>query len=190
MADLSLPSSQAQQAAGFEVTPQALPDPPSVRADGTLLDQVDGVVFVPLRPHVDHRGSLTEVVSFAHPFWSEPIVHAYCFTILPGRIKGWGMHKLQSDRYYLASGSVRVVLYDGRTLSPTYGRYAEYHLSKATPGLLLIPPGVWHADQNWGGAEAHMMNFPTRAFDHRAPDKYRIDPHSGEIPFDWSLRDG
>jgi hypothetical protein len=30
----------------------------------------------------------------------------------------------------------------------------------------------------------------TRPCDHADPDKYRIDPHSGEIPFDWTLRDG
>jgi hypothetical protein len=34
------------------------------------------------------------------------------------------------------------------------------------------------------------MNFPTRAYDAAAPDKFRIDPHSGAIPFDWSLPDG
>ena len=34
------------------------------------------------------------------------------------------------------------------------------------------------------------MNFPTEPYDRETPDKYRIDPHSGEIPFDWSLPDG
>ena len=33
-------------------------------------------------------------------------------------------------------------------------------------------------------------NFPTRPYDADAPDKYRVDPHSGTIPFDWELRDG
>jgi hypothetical protein len=34
------------------------------------------------------------------------------------------------------------------------------------------------------------MNFPTRSFNREEPDKYRIDPYSGEIPFDWTLRTG
>ena len=33
------------------------------------------------------------------------------------------------------------------------------------------------------------MNFPTRPYDRTNPDKYRIDPASGEIPFDFTLRD-
>ena len=151
---------------------------------------IDGVVFARLSPHVDNRGSLTEVVNFGHPFWTEDVVYAYRFTIRPGRVKGWGMHKLQADRYFLVTGSVRTVLYDGRAESPTLGDFQEHNMTAPAPGLLLIPPGVWHASQNWGEDEAAIMNFPTRPYDRDEPDKYRIDPHSGEIPFDWSLRDG
>ncbi len=35
-----------------------------------------------------------------------------------------------------------------------------------------------------------VMNYPTRPYDPDVPDKYRIDPHAGVIPFDWSVRDG
>src|SRR5262249_21267595 len=118
-----------------------------------------------------------------------PIVHSYCFTVRPGRIKGWGMHKLQADRYAPLRGTLRVVLFDGREDSLTFERFAEFTFSEAAPGLLRIPPGVWHADQNLGNEDAVIMNFPTRAYNPEDPDKYRIDPHSDQIPFDWSLRD-
>ena len=49
---------------------------------------IEGVVFARLAPYVDHRGSLTEVVNFDHPFWVDDVVYAYRFTIEPGRIKG------------------------------------------------------------------------------------------------------
>jgi dTDP-4-dehydrorhamnose 3,5-epimerase len=183
-------SDPTERATGRDVTPAGRQDEPTVDADGLPLDTIDGVVFSRLAPHADHRGSLIEIVNFTQRFWEAEIVYAYCITILPGRIKGWGMHKLQADRYFLASGSVRVVLYDGREGSASYGQFGIYHLTRAAPGLLLIPPGVWHADQNWGDDEAIVINFPTRPYDPNAPDKYRIDPHSGEIPFDWTLRDG
>lgn len=168
----------------LEVLPEATPDVPQGRIEGVELHR--------LTPYVDHRGALTEVVNFDHPFWRDrdPVVYAYCFTIQPGRIKGWGMHKLQNDRYFLVRGSVRTVLYDGRADSPTFGRFEVHNLTSANSGLLLIPTGVWHASQNWGSDEAAMMNFPTRPFDRETPDKYRLDPHSDEIPFDWSLHDG
>jgi dTDP-4-dehydrorhamnose 3,5-epimerase len=181
----------ARYALADVVEPEAPADVPTVDAAGRRLSSgLEGVVYSRAVSHVDHRGSLTEVVNFDDPFWDEPIVYSYCFTIRPGRIKGWGMHRLQADRYFLTQGSVRVVLYDGRVNSPTYRRFAEFHLTEATRARLLIPPGVWHADQNWGDSEAALMNFPTRPFERERPDKHRINPASGEIPFDFQLRDG
>jgi dTDP-4-dehydrorhamnose 3,5-epimerase len=174
-----------------EILPEAPADAPTVdHAGRRLATGIEGVVYSRAVSHVDHRGSLTEVVNFDDAFWDEPIVYSYCFTIRPGRIKGWGMHRKQADRYFLAQGSVRVVLFDGRVHSPTHGRFAEFHLSEAARGRLLIPPGVWHADQNWGDTEAVLINFPTRPFDREQPDKHRIAPASGEIPFDFTLPDG
>jgi dTDP-4-dehydrorhamnose 3,5-epimerase len=49
---------------------------------------------------------------------------------------------------------------------------------------------VWHADQNYGETEARLVNFPTVPYDAAEPDKQRIDPHAGVIPFDWAIRDG
>ena len=161
-----------------------------MRAGRRLAAGLEGVVYARAVSHIDHRGSLTEAVNFDDPFWDEPIVYSYYVTISPGRIKGWGMHRLQADRYFVAQGELRVVLYDGRVKSPTYGRYAQFHFSDASRGRLLIPPGVWHADQNYGETDVVLVNFPTRPYDREYPDKYRIDPESGEIPFDFRLRDG
>lgn len=154
------------------------------------LGQIDGVLHERLEPFVDHRGTLTEVVDLRRPFWNEPVVYAYRFTIRPGGIKGWGRHRLQTDRYFVVSGEVRVVLYDGRPDSASHGRYSQHYFNDVAPGLLSIPAGVWHAAQNWGDRDAAVLNFPTVPFDHADPDKERTDPHSGEIPFDWTLRDG
>lgn len=166
-------------------------DAPSIDRQGkTLPATLEGVVLVRLTGHYDDRGSLTPVLDVRHPFWIEPIVYAYSITIRPGRIKGWGMHHRQTDRYFVAGGSLRVVLFDGREDSPSCGQFAEFFFTDASQGLLRIPPGVWHADQNWGDSDAQVVNFPTHPYDPEAPDKQRIDPHSGIIPFDWRLRDG
>src|ERR1051325_9854154 len=154
------------------------PDGPRDVAEG---GSIDGVELVRLTPFTDHRGTLTEVFNPEHDFWSEPVVYSYYITIRPGRIKGWGMRRKQADRYFVAAGRVRVVLFDGRAESPTYEQFQQIYFSEEATGLLLIPPGVWHADQNWGDTDVAILNFPTCPYDHENPDKYRIDPHSGEI---------
>jgi len=166
-------------------------DSRTVDNGGKLLPpSISGVKVKRLTPHVDHRGGLTALLDVRDPFWDEQVVYAYEFTILPGRIKGWAMHEKQADRYFASSGNVRVVLFDGRPDSPSAGSVVELHFSELSPGLVSIPPGVWHADHNWGTTKARLINFPTRAYDPDDPDKFRIDPRSGVIPFDWELRDG
>jgi dTDP-4-dehydrorhamnose 3,5-epimerase-like enzyme len=85
---------------------------------------------------------------------------------------------------------VRLNPYDGRVDSPTFERFQQIWFSEGAGGLVRIPPGVWHADQNWGETDLALVNFPTHPYEHADPDKYRIDPHSGEIAFDWTRRDG
>jgi dTDP-4-dehydrorhamnose 3,5-epimerase len=184
-------SARSRYELASEVQPLGDRDDATVDEGGDrIATGIEGVRYSRLTPHVDHRGALTEIVNFDNDFWDEPIVYSYCFTVRPGRIKGWGMHLKQADRYFLCAGSVRVVLYDARTRSPTFGRFEQFHFTEDARGLLLIPPGIWHADQNWGDGDAVMANFPTVAYDRANPDKYRVDPHSQTIPFDWSLPDG
>jgi dTDP-4-dehydrorhamnose 3,5-epimerase len=174
-----------------DVAGNATRDRATVDVEGRELGTgIEGVVLKRLAPLADHRGSLVPFLNEHDLFWSEPVVYAYEIMIRPGRIKGWGMHEHQTDRYFLGNGSVRVVLYDGRPDSASHERIEQFFFTEATPGLLMIPPGVWHADQNWGQSDARIVNFPSRAYDHADPDKFRIDPHSGVIPFDWELRDG
>lgn len=166
-------------------------DVPTVTREGKARPTpIDGVVVERTAMYADDRGALIPFIDGRRPFWAEPVVYGYCFTIRPGRIKGWGMHELQTDRYFLARGNVRVALFDGREDSSTRGAVHEVFFTPETPGLVSIPPGVWHADQNWGDADALVTNYPTHPYDPDVPDKHRIDPHAGVIPFDWTLRDG
>lgn len=151
---------------------------------------IEGVRVERLIPHTDHRGHLTQIMNTVSPIWDEPVAHAYHVTVAPGRIKGWGMHRFQADRHYGFAGEGRMVLYDGRDDSPTHGQVAQVHFSDVSRGVLYIPPGVWHAAHNTGDRDWQIINFPTRPYDSANPDKYRTDPHSGEIPFDFTLADG
>jgi dTDP-4-dehydrorhamnose 3,5-epimerase len=175
----------------LDVAPAGLKDVPTVDGAGNeLFGVVEGVEVVRLQCHADGRGSLTPFLSLAQAFWRDPVVYGYFITIRPGVIKGWGMHMIQADRYFVPAGRLRVVLYDGRVDSPTHGSFQQIWFTEQASGLVRIPPGVWHADQNWGDSDAMVANFPTHAYDPDDPDKYRIDPHDGEIEFDWTIRDG
>jgi dTDP-4-dehydrorhamnose 3,5-epimerase len=194
--------------------PGPRPDSPRCEEpDLVMARRIAGVRIERLAGYHDHRGSLTPFLDYrsprsqrsqrsqGNPFWSEPVVYGYTFTVRPGRIKGWGRHLRQADRYFVVAGDLRVVLFDGRNdstgspdsagspLSTDKGNFCEFFFTGQRAGLLLIPPGVWHATQNWGRSLGRVINFPTHRFDSSNPDKMRLDPHSGAIPFDWRLPD-
>jgi dTDP-4-dehydrorhamnose 3,5-epimerase len=89
---------------------------------------------------------------------------------LPGRIRAWGLHQKSTDHLFVVSGLVTIVVFDGRRDSPTSGRVNELTLSEKNPGLLIIPPNLYHGWKNIGTSEAIIINMPTRMYNYEAPD--------------------
>jgi len=142
-----------------------------------------GVTFHDVPTHVDDRGSVVEMFDLRWGWHPDPLVFAYCFTIRPGKIKGWGLHKRHEDRYFILQGEMEVVLYDERDDSPTRGLVAKVYLTELRRRLMNIPAGIWHADHNIGSRDAVVVNFPTIPYDHTSPDKYRLPLDTDRIPY-------
>ncbi|MGE3958192.1 MAG: dTDP-4-dehydrorhamnose 3,5-epimerase family protein [Vicinamibacterales bacterium] len=159
-------------------------DPATVTSAGEPLTRmVHGVTFRRAVTHVDERGTVCEMFDERWSWHPDPLVFSYLFTLRPGMIKGWGMHKRHDDRYFLISGELLLVLYDGREDSPTHGLVSKLVLSEYDRRLVSIPSGVWHANQNIGEKDVLVVNFPTQPYDHEHPDKYRLPLDTDQIPY-------
>lgn len=157
-------------------------DKQTTTPDGQLvINWIDGVKIRYATTIPDERGTVCEVYNPAWDFDDAPIVFIYQFTVRPHKIKGWGVHREHEDRYFVSLGSLKVVLYDGREESPTFGLINEIVLSDQNRALLRIPRGVYHADQNVGETDALVINMPTIPYDHTNPDKYRLIPTRSHI---------
>ena len=140
--------------------------------------------------HIDERGSLFEVFSQNWNWDDEELKYVYGVTIRPGATKGWALHKLHQDRYFVVSGDMKVVMYDVRPGSSTSGRVFEVCLSGQRHTLMNIPEFVWHADQNIGDQDVVMLNIPTQPYDHSDPDKYRLPLDTTLIPYEFRNTSG
>ena len=98
-------------------------------------------------------------------------------------MKGWVLHREQNDRMFAFGGIVRIVLYDARTDSDSFGRVNVFHFGEHDRALLSIPAGVWHAVQNVGHKDAAFINLPSRPYQHDDPDKYRLPLDNDVIPY-------
>lgn len=150
-----------------------------------IVPLLDGMSFHESTRISDDRGSLVEMIDPRSGWHPDPIVYAYSFTIRPGAVKGWALHKLHEDRYFVMSGVMEVVLYDPRPESSTYGKVCKVYLSGDRPRMVNVPKFVWHADHNVGDVDMVAVNFPTTPYDHANPDKYRLPIDTDLIPYDF-----
>jgi dTDP-4-dehydrorhamnose 3,5-epimerase len=142
-----------------------------------------GVTIRELPTHVDQRGSVMELFDTRWNWHPEPLVFSYCFTLRPGVVKGWNLHKAHEDRYVLIQGELELVLYDPRGESPTVGEVCRLQLTPYRRCIVNIPRNVWHADHNIGAVDVLVVNFPTASYDHANPDKYRLPIDTDLIPY-------
>ncbi len=153
------------------------------------LNAIDGVRFRPTRPVPHEDGHVTEIARHGWDLLDAPILQVHMSTTLPGRVRAWGLHRASTDRLFVVRGLVRIACYDGRTDSPTFGRINEITLSERNPGLITIPPDVYHGWKNIGVDEAVVINMPTSRYDYDAPDALDLPWDSPEaralIPFTW-----
>jgi dTDP-4-dehydrorhamnose 3,5-epimerase len=143
----------------------------AVNEQGKLrIGPIEGVIFRPTRPVPHEDGHVTEV---ARASWSElvdPVVQVHLTTTFPGRVRAWGLHQASTDRLFVVSGLVKIVVFDGRHDSASFGRMNEVVLSEKNPGLLIVPPNLYHGWKNIGTSEAIIINMPTKMYHYEAPD--------------------
>src|SRR5947209_7660898 len=164
-------------------------DKPLSRVDQSALPQatpIEGVSVTPLSVNSDDRGALSELLTTRDgPI--EPIVHIYQVTALAGSIRAWVYHEHQADRLAFCNGHFEIALYDVRPGSPTINQLAVFRLGREQPALLRIPTRVVHGACNVGKERSTFVNMPTRTYDHRAPDKFRLSKDDPRIPYRFNV---
>ena len=145
----------------------------------------EGVVIRDLTTIADERGSVVEIYDCRWDYHPDPLVFSYMFTIRPGYVKGWNLHKQHEDRYVILQGEMALVLFDPRPDSATYGEVCKIMLSEHHRRIVNVPKFVWHADHNIGSKDIVVVNFPTMPYDHENPDKYRLPIDTDLIPYSF-----
>jgi dTDP-4-dehydrorhamnose 3,5-epimerase len=90
----------------------------------------------------------------------------------------------------ISQGQVKVVPYDSRPDSPTFGLVNEIYRTDLDRNLMVIPAFVFHAHRNIGTTDALFVSMPTRAYQHDDPDVYRLPIDSDEVPYRFDNRQG
>ena len=148
---------------------------------------IAGLRVKPLRVIPDERNRLMEILRADEEIF-EKFGQVYVTTAYPGVVKAWHYHKQQTDNFAVLKGMVKLVLYDQRKDSPTQGEVNKFFLGEHNPQLVQIPNLVLHGFKCVGAEEAVVINCPTEVYRYDAPDEFRLDPFSTEVPYNWGIK--
>lgn len=156
----------------------------SVTSDWQRADQkpIAGVVVREVRAVGTAYGALTEVFRRDWELDNAGVDQIFQSVLEPGAVSAWHAHEDTTDRLFVSAGRLDLVLYDSRPDSPTCGELNRFAFGTFRPGLLVVPPRVWHGVHNASSAPAMLLNAVDRAYRYEGPDHWSLPPDSDAIP--------
>ena len=148
--------------------------------------EIEGVVIRPLNRIPDERGTIM------HGVRNDNILNdfgeIYFKKLYKNVINGWHVHETLILNYICIYGMIKLVLYDMRDNSPTKGNLKEIFFGEDNYCLVHLTPGI--ANRSNGMWAPHSILCNVASEPHDPSKKYlRIDPHSGDIDYDWARKD-
>jgi dTDP-4-dehydrorhamnose 3,5-epimerase len=127
--------------------------------------KITGVICSPLVKYSDQRGWLAEIFRQDEVAPENFPVMAYVSVTNPGGARGPHAHRHQTDLFcFYGPGDFRVVLWDNRPDSSTFGICQDFLLGESNPAVLIVPPGVVHGYKNTSDHPGFVCNFANRLY--------------------------
>lgn len=148
---------------------------------------INGVIVTPLKKIVDERGQIRHMLKSTDPTFTQ-FGEIYFSCGYPDAVKAWHIHKEMTLNDCCVSGMVKLVIYDLREDSTTFGNLMELFIGEDNYCVVQIPPGVANGYKAYGDKMAIVANCASMPHDKN--EIIYIDPFNNDIPYDWALRHG
>lgn len=151
---------------------------------GVQTTSIDGVCFQELAQIGTEGGPVLHMMRSDSPLF-RGFGEVYFSEVLPGAVKAWKLHRLQTQHFAVPAGLIEVVVYDGREDSPSRGKIESFLLGRPDHyRLLRVPPLVWYGFTAKGDSPGIMANCAD--LPHSPGESDRIPADSPLIPYSWS----
>ena len=143
---------------------------------------IHDVVITELKQIHDARGKVMRMIDVESPtFVGFGSIYFSC--VYPKKIKAWHLHKAMTLNYAVPVGRIRLVLYDSRINSPTYGELQEIIMGTESYCLVTVPPYIWNGFKGEGDKMSVVANCASIV--HSDDEIVRIKLNDPSIPFEW-----
>jgi len=144
---------------------------------------ISGVFFTSLKEINDSRGSVLHMMRNDSPEFRQ-FGECYFSEVLPGAIKAWKIHSLQTQNLAVPIGRLQIVLFDMRKSSITYENIEILEIGRPDKYFrLLIPPGICYGFKCISAEKALIVNCAD--IPHTPSESSIYSLNSSEIPYNW-----
>jgi dTDP-4-dehydrorhamnose 3,5-epimerase len=145
---------------------------------------IEGLVVTPLREIADDRGAVLKLMRNDDPGFHR-FGECYCSETLPGAVKAWKRHKMQTQNFAVPVGRLRLVVFDDRSGSPTKGALDILELGRPDNYVRVsIAPGLWYGFSAIGAEPALIVNCTD--VPHDPVECERMEEDTSVIPYRWN----
>ena len=150
---------------------------------------IKDVKLVLLITHSDDRGHLLEIYrtdTAYHREFGGQINQVYLVEDpVRGTIRAFHRHEKLWDFFFIAHGSAKFALHDGREESSTFQETNTFVLGEKQRKLLVVPPGVYHG---WMSLEddTQLISIASHTYNKEHPDEERVPFDS--FGYDWTVK--
>ena len=149
------------------------------------MSRIEDVIIVKKNIIPDERGSIMHMLKSTDKEFIK-FGEVYFSTAYPNVIKGWHLHKKQTQNYVVVEGMIKLVLLDKREKSKTYGLLEEHYLGDLNYSLCQIPPGVANGYKVIGNKKAIICNCSDLV--HEQDEMIRYSPFDKSFSdYNWEI---
>ena len=146
---------------------------------------IQGVKITKRKQILDERGMIMHMLRNDDKIFTK-FGEIYFSCTFPRAIKAWHLHKRMTLNYAVVFGKIKLVLFDDRKKSKTYGKIQEIFLSTENYKVITVPPLIWNgfkAIGNKASIVANCSNIP-----HNPKEIVRKKYNDPNIPYDWKMK--
>ncbi len=149
---------------------------------GNLDDMIEGVLIKPLKVFSDERGKVMRMLRVDDALFKQ-FGEIYFSLVNPNVMKGWKKHLKMTQNFAVPVGNIKLVLYDNRKDSQTYGKIQEIFVGTENYNLVQIPPQICYSFKAIGEGFALIANCSD--LPHDSKEAVKLDPIINHIPYIW-----
>ena len=145
---------------------------------------IENIKITKLKQILDERGKIMHMMRTDSPIFKK-FGEIYFSTVKPNSVKAWHLHKEATLNYVCIKGKTKLVLFDDRKNSKTFGNYQELILSPSPDDyfMVTIPPLIWNGFKGEDQEDSIIANCMTIPHDEK--EIVRKKPLDKKFDYNW-----